>query len=164
MIVDQIHLKRLEKLGIHIFAKYKSNGKIIERNTKKSDNSNDNIEKAVCLEKDYYKKNKLLGKIFNFDPRIQYTYVCSNNGNNKIECPNCGHENIEKEMVDGCPYCGTNYNIEYVDKDLGNKYHYDRVVHGNSYRIVTLIIDILMSALIIFTYIMNTKRTFNGYD
>ena len=81
-----------------------------------------------------------------------------------VTCPNCGHESLEKDITDGCPYCGTNYNIEYVNKDLGTKYYYDRVLQGSNYHTITLIIDIIVSAIIVFIYIINTKRTFNIYD
>lgn len=162
MIVEQVHLKRLKKLGINICTKYKSNNIILEKNT--DNTKNDNIKEAICLEKSYYKDKKLLCKISEFDPRIQYTYIKSNNGENEVTCPNCGNTSKEKDIVDGCPYCGTNYNMEYKDKDLGTKYHYDRVLQGSNYRIITLIIDILISVILSYTYIANTSRTFNSYD
>lgn len=162
MIVEQSHLKKLRKLGINICTKYKSNNVILERNT--NNTKNDNIKEGICLEKNYYKDNKLLCKISGFDPRIQYTYIKSNNGENEVTCPNCGHVSKEKDIIDGCPYCGTNYNIEYLDKDLGTKYHYDRVLQGSNYRSITLVIDILISAVLVFIYIFTTGRTFNIYD
>ena len=58
----------------------------------------------------------------------------------------------------------TNYNMEYNDKDLGTKYHYDRVVQGVNYRKITLIVDVLISAIIVYLYIATNSRTFNIYD
>ena len=146
MIVEKIHNKRLKEQGISICSKYKSNDTILERNTDKT-KRNDNIQNGICLEKDYYKNNKLLIKFFNFDPRIKYTYMSTNNGENNITCPNCGNTSKENEIEDGCPYCGTNYNIEYSDKSLGTKYHYDRVLQGSNYKTITLVIDIIISAI-----------------
>lgn len=163
MIVEKVHNKRLKEKGISICSKYKANGILLERNTDKS-KKNDNIENGVCLEKNYYKDDKLLAKIFNFDPRIKYTYISANNGQNKITCPNCGNTSKESEIEDGCPYCGTSYNIEFSDKALGSKYHYDRVIQGSNYKAITLIIDIIISSIIVYTYIINTCRTFNVYD
>ena len=60
MIVEKIHNKRLKEQGISICSKYKSNDTILERNTDKT-KRNDNIQNGICLEKDYYKNNKLLG-------------------------------------------------------------------------------------------------------
>lgn len=163
MIVEKIHNKRLKKQGISICSKYKSNDTILERNTDKT-KRNDDIQNGICLEKDYYKNNKLLIKVFNFDPRIKYTYMSTNNGENNITCPNCGNTSKENEIEDGCPYCGTNYNIEYSDKSLGTKYHYDRVLQGSNYKTITLVIDIIISAILVITYILKTCRTFNIYD
>ena len=56
---------------------------------------------------------------------------------------NCGMNGKIKDFIDGCPYCRTHYNIDYVDKDLGSKYHYDRILKNKTYRIVTAIIDII---------------------
>ena len=39
----------------------------------------------------------------------------------QCECKNCGMSSKLKDFVDGCPYCGTYYNIDYTDKDLGGK-------------------------------------------
>lgn len=77
---------------------------------------------------------------------------------------NCGNTSKENEIEDGCPYCGTNYNIEYSDKSLGTKYHYDRVLQGSNYKTITLVIDIIISAILVITYILKTCRTFNIYD
>lgn len=69
-----------------------------------------------------------------------------------------------KDFIDGCPYCRTNYNIDYVDKDLGSKYHYDRVLRNTTYRVLTFIIDIIVSLILAYTFIVLTSRTFNLYD
>ena len=82
----------------------------------------------------------------------------------KIKCPNCGMEDIGAKFENGCPYCGTNYNMDFTNKDLGSKYYYDRTIKGNGYVIKTLIIDIIVSFIISYLYINNTSRTFNIFD
>ena len=79
-------------------------------------------------------------------------------------CPNCGMQSKLKDFIDGCPYCRTYYNIDYTDKDLGSKYHYDRVLRNNSYRIITGIVDLIISIIVCFFFIKNTSRTFNAVD
>lgn len=68
------------------------------------------------------------------------------------------------EFVDGCPYCGTYYNLDYTEKDLGSKYHYDRVLRTNTYRVITGIVDLVFSLLVTYYFIKFTSRTFNVYD
>lgn len=55
---------------------------------------------------------------------------------------------------------GTHYNIDYQNKDLGSKYHYDRVLRNTTYRIVTAIIDLIISIILSFIFIKGTSRTF----
>ncbi len=69
-----------------------------------------------------------------------------------------------KDFLEGCPYCRTYYNIDYTNKDLGSKYHYDRVLKNNTYRIATAIVDIIFSLAISLIFIKTTGRTFNSYD
>lgn len=162
MIVEQLHLKRLKELGINICTKYKKDDKILQRDT--NNTKNDNIKDAICLEKNYYKDGLYLDKVTGFDPRINYTYISNGDGENEVVCPNCGKISKQKEIGDFCPYCKTNYNMEYNDKDLGTKYHYDRVVQGVNYRKITLIVDVLISSIIVYLYIATNSRTFNIYD
>lgn len=82
----------------------------------------------------------------------------------QCECKNCGMSSKLKDFVDGCPYCGTYYNIDYTDKDLGGKYHYDRVLRKKTYRVITAIIDLVISLILSFIFIKYTSRTFNSYD
>jgi rubrerythrin len=162
LVSDDFHSKKLKEYGINIKTKYFVGNKIYERNT---DNSiNDDINSGIRCEKEYYKNNKLIHKEKEFDSRIEYTFISKETEDKDYKCPNCGMESKLKEFVDGCPYCGTYYNIDYIDKDLGSKYHYDRVLRNNSYRIITGIIDIIISIIISFFYIKTTSRTFNNID
>ena len=69
-----------------------------------------------------------------------------------------------KDFIDGCPYCRTYYNIDYTNKDLGSKYHYDRVLKNSSYRIITGVVDLIISLILCFFFIKTTSRTFNSVD
>ena len=77
--------------------------------------------------------------------------IISNN-NKPNKCLNCGMQSKLKDFVDGCSYCGTYYNIDYTNKDLGSKYHYDRVLRNSSYRIITGIVDLIISMILCFFF------------
>ncbi|MBR4178776.1 MAG: hypothetical protein IKR57_05480 [Bacilli bacterium] len=161
-ISEKSHIERLNQYKINIKTKYNAGDLTLERNT---DNSkNDDVENGVILEKSYYIKNKLVNKIYDFDPRMTYTFVSCSEENKAHKCPNCGMSGKVKDFIDGCPYCGTYYNVEFTDKDLGHKYHYDKVLKSNKYRIITLLIDILVSFCIVFFFVFAGRRTFNEYD
>ena len=84
--------------------------------------------------------------------------------NKNYKCPNCGMSGKVKDFINGCPYCGTSYNIDYKDKELGNKNTYDSVLKSNTYRIITLVIDIIISMILSYLFIKLKSRTFNGFD
>ncbi len=162
LIGEKEHQDILKKHNINIKTKYIVGNSILERN---SDNSYcDDIANGIICEKDYFFNNKLLKKETIFDSRIEYTFVNKENNDKDFECVNCGNKSKMKDFIDGCPYCGTYYNIDYKDKDLGGKYHYDLVIRKKTYRIITLVVDIIISILLSFIFIKLTSRTFNNYD
>ena len=162
LVSDNFQKKKLKEFGINIKTKYFVGNKIYERNT---DNSvNDDIISGIRCEKDYYLGNNLVHKEKEFDSRIEYTFISKEMENKEHKCPNCGMKAKIKDFVDGCPYCKTYYNIDYTDKDLGSKYHYDRVLRSNTYRVVTGIIDFIISLVISLIFIKTTSRTFNSID
>lgn len=162
LISETYQKEKLKRYRINIRTKYIVGNKILERNT--NDSVNDNIERGIRCQKEYYIDNKLVHKEKLFDSRIEYTYIMDNNINEEYECPNCGMKSPLKDFIDGCPYCKTYYNMDYSEKDLGSKYHYDRVLKSNIYRVITLIVDIIISIIISFIFIKLTSRTFNNYD
>lgn len=161
LISDGLMKKKLNDNKINIKTKYIVGNKILERNT--GDSVNDDIVKGIRCEKQYYINSVLKRIEKKFDSRIEYTFV-SLNMQGDYTCPNCGANGQLKNFIDGCPYCGTYYNMDYIDKDLGSKYHYDRVLRNTSYRVITGIIDLIISLVLTFVFIKLTSRTFNSYD
>lgn len=161
-IVDEFHKKQLDKHKINIKTTYISADKILERNT--DGKKNDDVKNGIRARKDYYIDGSLVHIETKFDSRITYTYISEDLLNNNFKCVNCGMSSNLNTFIDGCPYCGTNYNLEYTDKDLGSKYHYDLVLKSNLYRIITYFVDLIISIILSFVYIKTTSRTFNSYD
>lgn len=162
LISETFHKDKLKKYNINIKTKYIVDDKILEKNT--NDTTNDDIKNGVICKKEYYINNKLIHTENKFDTRIEYTYISKNEENKEYKCPNCGMKSKLEDFIDGCPYCGTYYNIDYTDEELGSKQHYDRVLRNPTYRIVTGIIDIIISLLLSYLFIKTTSRTFNSYD
>lgn len=162
LISDKSHKDKLNKYNINIKTKYIVGNNILERNT--NDSHNDDIKNGIRCEKKYYISNKLLHTEKVFDSRIEYTFISNEQENEECICPNCGMQSKLKDFIDGCPYCKTYYNIDYTDKDLGSKYHYDRVLKNTTYRLIVAIIDLIVSLIICYLFIKMTSRTFNIYD
>ena len=162
LISDKAHKDKLKKYNINIKTKYIVGDKILERNT--NDTYNDDIVSGIRCEKQYFVFNKLMHTEKLFDSRIEYTFISNKYNEEMYKCPNCGWKSKNKDFANGCPYCRTYYNIDYIDKDLGSKYHYDLVLQSKVYRIITAVIDLLISLVIAFFYIKLSSRTFNSYD
>lgn len=161
-ISEQFQLDRLKKYKISIKTKYIVGNNILERNT--TNGNNDDIKNGIKCEKNYYINNKLVHTEKVFDTRMEYTFISKDEENKDYTCPNCGMNSKLKDFIDGCPYCKTYYNIDYTDKDLGSKYHYDLILKKNTYRVFTAIIDIIISIILSYILIKTTSRTFNNYD
>lgn len=162
LITDQYHYDKLKKHNINIRTKYIVDNNILERNT--NNTKNDDIIKGIRCKKEYYLNDKLMHQEHLFDSRIEYTFISNQLEMEEFTCPNCGMTSLTKDFIDGCPYCRTHYNIDYIDKDLGSKYHYDLVLRSNLYKIVTAIIDLIISFILCYIFIKSTSRTFNNYD
>lgn len=162
LVSENLHKNKLKSYNINIKTKYIVGNEILERNT--NDSINDDIKNGIRCEKEYYIDNKLRHIEKTFDSRIEYTYISKEEENKDYTCPNCGMKSTLINFLDGCPYCKTYYNIDYTDKDLGSKYHYDRVLRNTTYRIITAIVDLIISLILSFIFIKLTSRTFNNYD
>ena len=162
LISDNYHKEKLKKYNINIKTKYIVGNNILERNT--NEEKNDDITSGIRCEKKYYVNNILKHVEKLFDSRIEYTFISPKQIDDDYECPNCGMVSKLRDFIDGCPYCNTYYNIDYSDKDLGGKYHYDHVIHSNIYRFITAIIDLIISLIISYFFIKYTSRTFNSID
>lgn len=161
-IVDEFKKKKLDKYRINIETTYIQGNDFLVRNT--DNKKNDDITNGIRVKKDYYMNGKKVHTENNFDSRITYTFISKDLLDENFKCVNCGMSSELSTFIDGCPYCGTNYNLEYTDKDLGSKYHYDLVLKSNTYRVITGIIDLIISLILSFFYIKTTSRTFNSYD
>jgi len=162
LISEEFHKQTLKKYGINIKTLYAADNELLERNT--DDSVNQDIINGIRVKKEYYKDNTLVHIEKDFDSRIEYSFICKSLNENTHKCPNCGLESKIIEFKDGCPYCRTHYNIDYTDKELGSKHHYDRVLKSNLYRIITGIVDLIISTIISYFFIKYTSRTFNSYD
>lgn len=163
LVSDNFHKNKLKRLNINIKTKYIVGNKILERNTDQ-EKTNEDINNGIICGKEYFINDKLVHIEKIFDTRIEYTFISKSMENKDYKCPNCGMTSKLKNFIDGCPYCKTYYNIDYTDKDLGSKYHYDRVLRKTTYRIITAIVDLIISILLSFVFIRLTSRTFNNYD
>lgn len=76
----------------------------------------DDVRNLPKYEVIYFKDGKKIYKIKRFDKKLLYTFVSNSNSNKKIVCTNCGNSGKEYEFVNGCPSCGSVFNMDYIHK------------------------------------------------
>ncbi len=155
LVTEKKQQERLDRLNLRIETKY--------RDDNPADNEKE-LEDGIILEKKYYKGDQLIKTIKGFDSRVTYSFLRPDLEGKKFICPNCGFKDEKIEKNSGCPYCGTFYNIDYSNKKLSNKEHYDYVMNSENYIKKTFVIDLIISMILSFIYIFLTARTFNIYD
>lgn len=162
VITEKYHEKRLDKYKINIKTRYQDDGKVLEKNT---DNSrDDDITEGIRLSKTYFINNNPVLVNRGFNPRITYTFLASDKLNEEVSCPNCGYTGKRDEFLSGCKFCGTYYNIDYTDKELSTKYHYDRVLKSKVYLVITFLLDLIICISISLVFFKTTGRTFTTFD
>ena len=161
-ISETLQMRRLTESGVNIKTTYIVDGTLRYRST--DGTCQDDVHSGIRCRKEYFRQGKLLHTEKIFDSRMEYTYVSGMDEEAQHTCENCGFTGKVKEFVNGCPCCDAASNIDYADKELGSKHHYDLVLQSPVYRIVTGVVDYIISFLLCSLWIINTSRTFNGYD
>ena len=156
------HEKRLKEKEVNIRTTYISGDRLVVRNTDAT--QNEDVVNGIRCRKEYFIRGKSRHIETFFDSRIEYTYVSDAMSKEAHSCANCGFSGVVSDFINGCPYCGSPCNVEYTDRDPGSKYHYDYVVRKPLYRIITAVVDVIVSLFLAFVFIISTSRTFNGYD
>lgn len=159
---EKLHAQKLKRHHINILTTFHSNGKTL---TKNSDGSkNDNVSNGVILNKMYYQNGKIIHVSSDFDSRITYRYINNQIDNKEVKCPNCGYLGKIEAGENGCPFCGTDYNLDYDDSKVNLKHAYDTIIKSTKYRTTFFLIDLAICVLLMYFYISGTSRSFNQFD
>ena len=162
IITEHFQFKRLKNFGINIKTKFQDGKNVCERN---SDNSyNEDVQKGVILNKTYFLSGKPIYMESNYNPSILYSFVMREQVNSDIICDNCGKRGKGEEFINGCPYCGSIYTVDYSSKNLGSKFNYDYVMRDDKYKLKVFVKDFICCLILSSIYCISTGRTFNFLD
>lgn len=159
---ENAHMRRLAENAVHIKRTYIADGKLFYRDT--NGEQQDDVSHGICCRKEYFVQGKPVHVENIFDSRVEYTYVSGMEDETSYTCANCGFTGKVREFAGGCPYCDAASNLDYADKELGGKYHYDLVLKKPLYKLITAAADYVVSLLLAWLLIVSTSRTFNSYD
>lgn len=116
-ICEEKHVERLKQNNIKIIEKYKATDNSKEIYTRSIiDKHVDEINNCFRLEKLFYHNDQLLYKENKYSNTIRYSYLDHSKDNKEIECPSCGYVAPAKDFTLGCPYCSTDFTIDYGRK------------------------------------------------
>ncbi|MBQ7668630.1 MAG: hypothetical protein IJS47_04830 [Clostridia bacterium] len=162
-VTEHFHKKRLRDKNINIKTKYKDGESVCERN---SDNSrNDDIKNGVILNKTYFKNGTPVFAETDFNPSLLYSFVINKELEEDIECMNCGMKGNGKDFLEGCPYCGSIYTIDYSNKKVGAQLNTNYVIKDKGRgKILVFIIDFIICLILSSWYCITTGRTFTVFD
>ena len=149
-ISETLQMRRLTESGVNIKTTYIVDGTLRYRST--DGTCQDDVHSGIRCRKEYFRQGKLLHTEKIFDSRMEYTYVSGMDEEAQHTCENCGFTGKVKEFVNGCPCCDAASNIDYADKELGSKHHYDLVLQSPVYRIITGVVDYIVSFLLCDAY------------
>lgn len=116
-ICEEKHVKRLKKNNIKIIEKYKKQDDSKDVYVRSMmDKFSDEITNCYRYEKFFYRNDKLLYKETKYSNLIRYTYLDHSKESKEIECPSCGYTAPSNDFSLGCPYCETDFTIDYGRK------------------------------------------------
>lgn len=126
-----LNKKRLQMLGLEAKYEYiQPTNYIKEKNQRfpQWDYSHDG-KNLICKVSDYMRYRKLFlknGKLVWADEGKgmpgEYYIMQSRSMNGSYICPNCGREDTLQNLVDGCDYCGTKFQIEDFNEKVSSVY------------------------------------------
>ena len=161
-VSEQLQKRKLDKKKINIKTIYLDNGVELERNTDGS--VDDDIDNGIRIKKEYYYNDELRYTETDFDPRIEYNFLDVSDSDKEHKCRNCGMTSKKKEYNEGCPFCGTFYNINYTGKNLSRNKYYERILKNKRYRIIICLVVFLLCFFTLIYINKITSRSYNMYD
>lgn len=160
-VIEKLHQKRLEENDIVIEEIYKNE----TENTifiRTSDGKEcDTFSKCPKIERNYYRKGNLLYRETKFDKAILYSF--NRVKTEKEKCTECGYEALATEFYDGCPYCGSQFNIDYTSTSKVSN-GINKKIFSTRNCIIMLIIVLLVSTLFTFIMYVSEKETITTLD
>lgn len=106
----------------------------------------DKILDNILSEKRYFYNNEYVTKETEFNKKIRHTIVDYNDKNEIVTCPNCGYKGKVIDLIDGCPYCYTNFNYGINNEKVMKKHKIDKTKISPIFKYVNILI--LLKAII----------------
>lgn len=161
-VSEKTQYERLQTYGVTIRTKFWENHNIRIRTTDHS--RDDDVRNGIILQKKYFLNGKPVRTERDFSPLLMYTYLGADVLKEQITCPNCGYAAPGIEFSDGCPCCGTAYNIEYADRQDGGQFFADRYVKDTGYYVLAFLACLAVCLPVSFFLVRTTGRTFMFFD
>lgn len=155
-ICEEKHVKRLKNNNIKIIEMYKKT--LEDKNTyirTIMDKKVDEITNCIRVGKEFYHNDKLIYKEEKYDTDIKYTFLDNLKEDKELECPSCGYKGPSKDYVAGCPYCQTDFTIDYRRKSnkqtTATKKTNGLAIFLGVFSFITIMMNIIM--VLIFRYL-----------
>lgn len=123
-IYDKKKIKRLNEKNLVVETHY-GNNLVISTDGLRVDN----VGNKPIIEKRYFKNNECIYVDKNFNQKILHTVKMYKDENEEIKCPNCGNIDKASNMIDNCPYCGTDFNFGINNLNSSQKIRQNKLIN-----------------------------------
>ena len=163
MVSDKPQTARLKQCGVDIQTEFWDEGGCLR--LRSTDGAHhDDVVNGIVLTKKYFQGGRPVHRETEFNPMMMYTYIANGELSREQTCPNCGWTATVADFVEGCPYCGTCYNVEYTARRQGGKFHADKNMKDIRLYLGVLIAALAVCLSVSFAVVGLTGRTFNVFD
>ena len=140
------HIDRLKDKSIVICDVFKDRDGIKKRSS--DGECFDIVNDGYKLRKEFYLKDKLVFTQTDYDKKVKYNLLLKK-VNKKVECPNCGYQGPLEEFFDGCKYCGTDFNTNLTNNNVGLTY-YIKMLSTKKFLLMVVLIAAILSMIFSF--------------
>jgi len=146
---DYLAKRRQKKLGVDVKETYESRGKLHETYVG-SWNDGRNTRTIVCTNGYRRRIYSLAGKKLEIKKKYTCTFsiLTSKIQKDRYTCQNCGSESKAEDLMNGCPFCGTKFDLASYDTKLSGV-QYDPLRTSSA---LIVIGPLLLICLAVFTY------------
>jgi len=151
-ICEEKHVNRLKTNNIKIVERYKKTPQAKAFYTRSiMDEHNDEISNCIRVEKEFFHNDKSIYKEVKYSIDIRYTFLDHLKSDKVLECPSCGYSSSSQDFVAGCPYCQTDFTIDY-----GRKSNKTTRIKRNSNTIPAILGSLAFLIIFIMLYLFQT--------
>lgn len=162
LVTEALHRRRLESKQVRIVTGFHDEGTYKQRSSDRSLAAD--IRNGIIIDKAYYIKDEPAVYQTEYNPGITFSYQEPTDAGEHWFCPICGAAISAAEAADGCPWCGSFYNIDYKMKVESSRLHSDFVLQKKKTMIPMVCGAFSICFAVVLLLVLSRARTHGVFD